>query len=196
MDIKKYRKEYYKKNKEKHADCMKKYYRKNRKKILLMHRLWQLKNPNYVKKTQKKYYHKNKEKRLVYHKQWVEKNKHLMRDKFRAWIAKKTPEELKKYYARTKKTKINNYLYRTYGITTKEYKKIYKKQGGRCKICGKHQRSCSRKFHVDHCHKTGVIRSLLCFGCNSALGTTKENITTLKNMIKYIRSHILKSGVT
>ena len=39
---------------------------------------------------------------------------------------------------------------------------------------------------VDHDHKTGQVRGLLCKGCNVALGETKDNVETLKGLIEYV----------
>ena len=57
----------------------------------------------------------------------------------------------------------------SYGIGLKDYEKMFKKQGGRCFLCGCEQRS-DQRFCVDHDHQTGRIRGLLCKGCNSKLG--------------------------
>ena len=39
-------------------------------------------------------------------------------------------------------------------------------QVGRCGICGVHQEKCSRRHALDHDHDTGLVRGLLCTGCN------------------------------
>jgi len=75
-----------------------------------------------------------------------------------------------------------------YGISLEEYDALLKEQQYRCAIC-----LCnvpSKKYHkylaVDHDHKTGKVRGLLCSNCNRALGFLKEQITTIQNMITYI----------
>ena len=65
---------------------------------------------------------------------------------------------------------------KTLGITDDEYWALYWKQNGRCGIC--HKRINSRRykrFAVDHDHKTGKIRGLLCHQCNTALGLLKDD---------------------
>ncbi len=57
-----------------------------------------------------------------------------------------------------------------YGITLYQYDLMLEKQGGGCKICGKKTPKGQGRFHVDHCHKTGKIRGLLCQHCNIMLG--------------------------
>src|SRR5437867_3628061 len=56
----------------------------------------------------------------------------------------------------------NSELMRRYGIALVEYQRMALEQRGLCKICHK-----QRKLHVEHNHKTGVVRGLTCNGCNS-----------------------------
>lgn len=48
-----------------------------------------------------------------------------------------------------------------------EYDRLLTKQNGVCAICGRPPKT--RKLHIDHDHKTGRIRGLLCVRCNRAL---------------------------
>ena len=50
------------------------------------------------------------------------------------------------------------------GVTDEDYALLLASQGGGCAICGNPPRT--RRLHVDHDHKTGRIRGLLCFTCN------------------------------
>lgn len=52
-------------------------------------------------------------------------------------------------------------------ITDEEYERRLSDQGGGCAIC--HATPKTRRLHVDHDHKTGRVRGLLCFGCNNRL---------------------------
>jgi hypothetical protein len=47
-------------------------------------------------------------------------------------------------------------------------------QGGGCAICGRAAPE-GTSLHVDHDHETGVVRGLLCFTCNGAIGMFTEN---------------------
>lgn len=42
---------------------------------------------------------------------------------------------------------------------------------------------------IDHCHKTGKIRGLLCFSCNIILGHVEEKQNRLQNLIDYLQKH-------
>jgi hypothetical protein len=57
-------------------------------------------------------------------------------------------------------------------------------QGGVCAIC---KAPPGKKWlHVDHSHKTGDVRGLLCGNCNAAIGMTKESVSILNKMIEYL----------
>jgi hypothetical protein len=58
----------------------------------------------------------------------------------------------------------DGHLRRRYGISIDEWYAMFKAQDGRCAICGKLQGD--RRMHVDHDHRTGKVRGLLCAGCN------------------------------
>ena len=87
----------------------------------------------------------------------------------------------------------SQYLKRQYGLTFEEFDAMLSSQENACAICGTKQpsknRGRTRRFHVDHCHKTGKVRGLLCKSCNIALGEIEDNIHTLKSMIQYLESH-------
>lgn len=57
-----------------------------------------------------------------------------------------------------------------YGLTPEQYSTLRVRQGDRCGLCRK-----TRKLVVDHDHKTGVVRGLLCNGCNRLLGWYERN---------------------
>lgn len=73
-----------------------------------------------------------------------------------------------------------------YGITLEDYNQIFAEQNGSCLICGKSQLELKKRLHVDHDHKTGKIRGLLCNSCNQGLGYFKDNKESLLKAIKYL----------
>ena len=89
---------------------------------------------------------------------------------------------------RAKKLANNSRLKSRYGITWDSYVTKLEEQGGICSIC-KLPPSGKRRIAVDHCHKTGKIRELLCTRCNASLGLMRENVEALTNMIKYIKRY-------
>jgi len=88
-----------------------------------------------------------------------------------------------------------NQLVSKYNLTKEEYLEKVGKQGNRCKICLQHETDRHHKSNklkelsVDHNHKTGVVRDLLCRKCNTALGLLKEDKAIVQNMINYLEQH-------
>lgn len=65
----------------------------------------------------------------------------------------------------------DRWLTLAYGLGIKGYNRLYDIQKGCCAICGtKKPRGTVRGLMVDHCHKTGKVRALLCDPCNRYLG--------------------------
>jgi hypothetical protein len=79
-------------------------------------------------------------------------------------------------------------LKKNYGITLEEYFRLNAAQDGKCKICGK-RNVCGRDLAVDHNHKTGKVRSLLCNRCNVGLENFDESIALLQTAIAYLEEH-------
>lgn len=87
-----------------------------------------------------------------------------------------------------KETKKDKHLTAKYGITLEQYNQRLEDQGFKCAMCGKPQSECKRALHVDHNHKTGKIRGLLCFYCNRELcrrHTLKTAVLLFKYMLAY-----------
>ena len=59
---------------------------------------------------------------------------------------------------------------RTYGITFDDYQRIFQEQGERCGLCQRTEPMGRGDWHIDHCHKSGRIRGVLCHHCNMRLG--------------------------
>jgi len=74
-----------------------------------------------------------------------------------------------------------------YGITAQEALALLETQKGKCAICEK-KPSTKRGLHIDHCHKTGQIRGLLCHGCNVGIGSLKDDPELLTKAVEYLRS--------
>ena len=76
-----------------------------------------------------------------------------------------------------------------YGLTLKEVKDLYAEQGGKCWIClGKFPISGKRCLHIDHCHKTHIVRGLLCVVCNRAIGYFRDNPFVLMRAVAYLKT--------
>jgi len=78
-------------------------------------------------------------------------------------------------------------------ITGKEYNAIVGKQLGVCAICHKPETKTIKgkkvSLSIDHCHRTGKVRGLLCHNCNIVLGHAMESTDILMKAIEYIKEH-------
>ncbi|MFE5535310.1 endonuclease VII domain-containing protein [Streptomyces sp. NPDC056492] len=54
-------------------------------------------------------------------------------------------------------------------------------QGGLCCLCLR-----ALAVHVDHCHKTGRVRGVLCFNCNTGLGLLKDSPDRILRAAEYL----------
>lgn len=77
------------------------------------------------------------------------------------------------------------WLKRGYGITEAQYDEMVASQDGKCRIC---RSACKtgQRLSVDHCHKTGKVRGLLCKNCNNAIGLFKDDPELLRRAIEYL----------
>ena len=81
----------------------------------------------------------------------------------------------------------DKHLRGVYGITLEQYNSILEFQEYRCCVCGKHESEVPRKrLYVDHCHKSGDIRGLICAHCNTALGMVKDDVEILYRLAAYL----------
>lgn len=71
-----------------------------------------------------------------------------------------------------------------YGITHAEYEAMLSSQGGACAIC--RGGTSKRYFAVDHNHRTGEVRGLLCGTCNTTLGRFRDDPARFKRAAKYL----------
>lgn len=101
------------------------------------------------------------------------------------------------YRVKQKQWRINNYEhYTTYArlwnykklgikITEEEYRILVKEQDNKCALCRTSPKT-RRVLCLDHDHKTGKVRGLLCNDCNIGLGKFKDNVEILAKSIVYL----------
>lgn len=97
----------------------------------------------------------------------------------------KAKERSKQDWVNNKPKRMDTVYLRNYGISLIEYDELYTNQNGLCKIC---LQLCStgRRLCVDHNHKTGKVRGLLCLNCNRAIGNFRDSVELLENAKKYL----------
>ena len=110
----------------------------------------------------------DEERRIKLREQWKEMD---LRDELRRERARRDPEDLRRFVK--------------YNLEPDEYKKLLAQQNGVCAIC----RDPDRGLCVDHNHKTGDVRALLCNGCNSAIGFLRESPLLARAAATYLEQY-------
>jgi hypothetical protein len=82
-------------------------------------------------------------------------------------------------------------LKKKYNITNEKYENMKTEQNNKCAICD-NVLGFGHLSAIDHCHKTGMVRGLLCRGCNLLLGNAKDSTDILKSAILYLDKHAKK----
>ena len=138
---------------------------KNKKDEKKYKKQWIKDNPEKVKKSKRLYYLTHPE----YRKKLVEDHKRYQKEQ------SKRLNEYNKQWARNNPEKVRATQFKSsYGLSYKDWLKLWEVQDGKCAICGKSFDSPS-DANVDHNHKTGEIRGLLCKTCNLGLGCFYDN---------------------
>jgi len=91
---------------------------------------------------------------------------------------------IEKVKAKNKK----QWLKRKYNIEVEEFDGLKIKQNNCCAIC-KTTLEDGFLVHVDHDHKTGKIRGILCRWCNTGLGNFKDSCDSLESAINYLKNN-------
>lgn len=106
----------------------------------------------------------------------------------------RTPEEKKILNARQYQWKkahpemfLKMLLKLKYNLAIEIYNELKILQDNKCAIC-KSNLTEDKKFGVDHCHESKIVRGLLCLTCNSGLGFFKDNLENLENAISYLKN--------
>lgn len=110
-----------------------------------------------------------------------------------SYTCKKCCSNSRRNYSKTAKGREadkRGHLKAKYGITLETYDQIVKIQGGTCAIChtketAKNQYGVMR-LSVDHDHKTGKVRGLLCDKCNRGVGCFNDDPKILAEAIRYL----------
>lgn len=80
-----------------------------------------------------------------------------------------------------------------YGITGEQYLAMMANQGGRCLLCRALPAPDANRWaqlHVDHCHRTGDVRALLCQNCNRGLGMFQEDPVVLRRAANWLEGRL------
>lgn len=103
-----------------------------------------------------------KEKQKEYYKNYKNKNPNCHREKYDPDKAKEYRDSNKSYFAEK-----NWERHGILDLTYEKFQRTIEEQENKCACCGEHINS---KPQADHCHNTGLFRSVLCPSCNMGLG--------------------------
>ena len=133
------------------------------------------------KACRRQYYSDNKSCIIEYSLKYRESNREQIRVRARQYYKSNNGNNQKRYM-----------LLKTYNITEDQYDEMVKDQNGVCAICGNPETTKKSvggkvyKLSVDHNHTTGTVRELLCQGCNTIIGRSRENPKILRAAADYI----------
>lgn len=121
------------------------------------------------------FYQNNKEKFAAKSKAWREANPEKAKENRRRHYEENREKALE--YSRLYSLK------RKFNLSEEEYTSMLHYQDGVCAICGN---TSKKALAVDHCHKTGKIRGLLCNRCNRGIGYLRDDPNVLNKASLYI----------
>ena len=80
--------------------------------------------------------------------------------------------------------------YRSHGVCNVKYDEMLVRQKGGCAICAATLGNTRyTRLAVDHCHKSGKVRGLLCSNCNTAIGLMKDSPKRMALAVEYLKRH-------
>ena len=101
-----------------------------------------------------------------------------------AWRLEIQAEAGERHMRRKEQMRVAN-AKRKYGLTATEVRAMYDSR--KCEICGGADK---RRLNIDHCHRTGKVRGVLCINCNSAIGRMDDDPQRLEAAGAYLRRFV------
>lgn len=89
------------------------------------------------------------------------------------------------FVKKTKKANHERTVKQVYGLSDGEYDRLYAQQGGVCAIC-RRAKGIARRLAVDHNHRTGRVRGLLCGPCNKFVGYLRDDPEAWRRGAEYL----------
>jgi hypothetical protein len=175
------KREYYLANKEHENQRNKEYYYANKERISQHRKKYYLANKEQVDQHNRKWNRDNKESHAQYNREYYQANKEHIVQQTKAYA--QTPIGREGARKRARK--------HTYGLTHDAFLVMLQSQDGRCAICEK-VFTDGVPPHLDHCHKTGSVRGILCQHCNSGIGFLKDSPDIVSRALAYLNKYTEK----
>jgi|GEM_PF-1157263 hypothetical protein len=179
-------------SKEEKAAYHKAWYAANRKRTIEQREVYRALNREKIAEQQKMKYEKNRGKVREQQKYYYEKNRERLL------------EQQKSYRAANQEHLAALDRKNRYGLSEFDYNRLCDEQGFACKICRgvDMDKKWNSKFpgkaetlNIDHCHRTGKVRKLLCRECNTGLGKFKDNIGLLQSAVQHLLDNQYRANI-
>lgn len=121
-------------------------------------------------------------------KDYYAKNPGLVGEKAKAW-RESNADRVKEYRAANRQKSYRQEVVRKYGVPADWFDLQMRKQKGRCMGCKIDLSGTNKQDtpHVDHCHKSGKVRGILCNRCNSVVGLCEDSTSILQSLTRYLK---------
>lgn len=159
---------------------------KYKKDLKSYHKRYNEANKDYLYKKRMEYKEKNRDRIKAKKKEYYKRKKSLVIGSAKKYYLKRRDDP--RFRAKLKIAATKSHLKIKFGLTLDAYRALFETQNGLCLICAKLQIG-DKKLSVDHDHKTGKIRGLLCTNCNFLLGLAKDDLNILEAAINYLKKH-------
>jgi hypothetical protein len=114
-------------------------------------------------------------------KKWLAANRDNYRASQRVWAREAYRRNPAKFKERQRRD--------LYGITQEQWDALFAAQGYACAICRTTDPGHKLGWQTDHCHGSGRVRGILCFGCNNGLGRFGDDPERMRAAAVYIETH-------
>ncbi len=178
----------YEVHKDEICEYKKAYYETHKDELTAYQKVYRETYPDRVSSAKKAYYETHKDKIREHKKAYYETHADQIRERERVYneankdsIAARNQEYVKLHRVENRDRRLKN----KYNISLEMYELQFVAQDGKCLICN----SPSDLLFVDHDHKKGNVRGLLCKHCSFILGHARDDISILQKAILYLRSY-------
>lgn len=141
------------------------------------------KNKEKIKARTLAHYHINHDASIARKRKYAETHRVAIRMKAKQW-ALDHPEKIKEWAWREG-------IKRRHGVTLEQFNSLLSSQNGTCAICGKSPQE-GKRLCIDHDHKTGIVRGLLCRNCNAAIGQLGDDPNMLSRAMQYLNQYQIR----
>jgi len=136
------------------------------------------------------WYKENRERLIVLNKQYVEENRERITAYKAQWYLEnkeRMNEKSKQHYQNSDRDLLRDReLQKNYGISLAQRNQLLEEQGGGCAICGATEDLTGKELAVDHCHRTEIVRGILCSLCNTGIGMLGDDSQSVEKDLKYL----------